>query len=511
MKRSRLGMAVAASLGLAFFGAAQALAASGILRVGFVDGPQGMDPGLAVVGASHQAIDLIYSGLTKLDTNANPEPDLAESWTINDAGTVYAFKLRSGVKFHDGSALTADDVVYTFQRLKDPVTGYSYATQVESLADVKALDPTTVEFDLSKPTGPFLTFMAFPGNYIVPRHIAEAGSSLTNNPIGTGPFKFVSYSPNQELILQANPDYYRPGVPKVEKLDITFIANDTERANALLGGNLDFATRIGPKDYDQIVATDGFTGSETVGGRWFWIMTQDTVEPISNPLVRKAISYAIDRKAMADTLFFGHAKPILGGPIPDWSWAYDPSTDQMPPTGDADKAKALLAKAGYPNGIKITMTLGSTWQNLADQGPLIKDMLGRAGIDVTLSSMENPRYLDLVWSGGKYQISNMFWLSPLADPDDFMYLNYRCGSGMNAQKYCNEALDAVLQGARYTGDRAARKALYTKATLMTLDDVPLIPTVTATMLDAYTTSVQGWQPMRTGMYRGLSLVSLKGR
>jgi len=504
-------MAVAALLGLACFGSGQALAASGTIRVGFVDGPQGMDPALAVVGASHQAIDLIYSGLTKLDTNANPEPDLAESWTTNAAGTVYTFKLRSGVKFHDGSALTADDVVYTFKRLKDPATGYSYATQVESLAYVKALDPTTVEFDLTKPTGPFLTFLAFPGNYIVPKHIAEAGSSLTNNPIGTGPFKFVSYSPNQELILQANPDYYVPGVPKVEKLDITFIANDTERANALLGGNLDFATRIGPKDYDQIVATEGFAGSETVGGRWFWIMTQDTVEPISNPLVRKAISYAIDRKAMADTLFFGHAKPILGGPIPDWSWAYDPATDQIPPTGDVDTAKALLAKAGYPNGIKITMILGSTWQNLADQGPLIKDMLSRAGIDVTLSSMENPRYLDVVWSGGKYQISNMFWLSPLADPDDFMYLNYRCGSGMNAQKYCNEALDTVLRGARYTSDKAERKLLYTKATLMTLDDMPLIPTVTATMLDAYTTSVQGWQPMRTGMYRGLSQVSLKGR
>ncbi|MEK7423493.1 MAG: ABC transporter substrate-binding protein, partial [Actinomycetota bacterium] len=357
------------------------------------------------------------------------------------------------MKFHDGTPLTADDVVYTFQRLMDPKTGYAYATQVESVGTVTAIDPLTVEFKLTKPTGPFLTFLAFPGNYIVPKHVAEAGSSLTNNPIGTGPFKFVSYSPNQELILAANPDYYVPGIPKVAELDITFFADDTERANALLGGNLDFASRVGAKDYDSIIATEGFAGSEQVGGRWYWIMTQDTVEPISNPLVRKAISYAIDRQAMADTLFFGHAKPILGGPIPDWSWAYDASTDQIPPTGDVERAKALLAEAGYPDGIKIEMILGSSWQNLVDQGPLIKDMLARAGIDVTLSTMENPRYLALVWSGGQYQISNMFWLSPLADPDDFMYLNYRCGSGMNSQKYCNEALDAVLQDARYSDDQ----------------------------------------------------------
>lgn len=507
MRRSVLGIFAAVLLGASAM-AGPALAAGDTIRVGFVDGPQGMDPALAVVGASHQAIDLIYSGLTKLDADANAIPDLAESWTISDDGLTLTFKLRPGVKFHDGTELTADDVVYTFERLMNPDTGYSYATQVESIASVKAVDPLTVEFKLSKPTGPFLTFLAFPGNYIVPKHIAEAGSSLTNTPIGTGPYKFVSYSPNQELVLEANPDYYVAGVPKTKNLDIVFIANDTERANALLGGTIDFATRVGPKDYDEIVATEGFAGSEQIGGRWYWIMTQTTVEPISNPLVRKAISYAIDRKAMADVLFFGHAKPILGGPVPDWSWAYDPSTDQIPPEGDVEKAKALLAEAGFPDGIKITMILGSTWQNLADQGPLIKDMLARAGIDVTLETMENPRYLDLVWSGGNYQISNMFWLSPLADPDDFMYLNYRCGSGMNSQKYCNEALDAVLQEARYTLDQDARRALYTKAIEMTLEDMPLIPTVTATMLDAYSDKVEGWQPIRTGMYRGLADVTV---
>ena len=97
----------------------------------------------------------------------------------------------------------------------------------------------------------------------------------TSNPIGTGPFKFVSYSPDQELILDANKDYYEPGIPKVDQLDIKYYLDDTERANALLGGSIDFATRVGAKDYDGIIATDGFAGTEQVGGRWFWIMTQD--------------------------------------------------------------------------------------------------------------------------------------------------------------------------------------------------------------------------------------------
>jgi peptide/nickel transport system substrate-binding protein len=261
-------LAAVACLALAtgWLQAPAAYAAESALRVGFVDPPQGFDPALAVVGASHQAIDLIFSGLTKLDNNADPQPDLAESWTVNDAGTVYTFKLRSGIEFHDGQPLTAEDVVYTFRRLMDPKTGYAYASQVESFADIQAPDARTVVLTLTKPTGPLMTFLAFPGNYIVPKHIAEAGDSLTTTPIATGPYKFVSYSPNQELILARNPDYHVAGLPKMD-LDIKYINNDTERTNALLGGNLDFASRIAPKDYDQIATTPGFVGSETLGGR----------------------------------------------------------------------------------------------------------------------------------------------------------------------------------------------------------------------------------------------------
>jgi len=511
MRRLAFALALGAAVGaLQAPAATPAFAqASDTMIVGFVDPPAGLDPALAVLGASHQIIDLVYSGLTKLNNNAEPEPDLAESWELDPTGTIYTFHLRPGVKFHDGTPLTAADVVTTFARLTDPATGYAYATQVESVKEVKAIDDATVQITLSQPTGPFLTFLAFPGNFIVPKHLAEGGSTLTNTPIGTGPYKFVSYSPGQSLILERYDDYHFEGLPKLARLDIRYIADDTERANALLGGSIDFASRVGPKDYDMIVETPGMVGTSFSGGRWFWIMTNDTVEPTNNPLVRTAISYALDRQAMADILFFGHAQPITSGPIPDWSWAYDPATAVIPPTGDVEKAKELLAQAGFPNGLTIQMTLGSTWQNLADQGPLIKDQLARAGITVELQTMENPRYMDLVWNGGQYQISNMYWLSPLADPDDFLYLNYRCGSGMNPQKYCNEALDTLLQQARYTATEADRKPIYAEATKLLMQETPLIPTVNAMVLDAHSERVKGWEPMRTGMYRNLINATLE--
>lgn len=480
------------------------------LRVGLSDSPQGFDPGLATVGASHQIIDLVYSGLTKLNKDAEPQPDLAQSWEVDPSGTKYIFTLRPGVKFHDGTPLTVEDVVYTFDRLRDPKTGYSYITQVESIKDVAAAAENKVAFTLSEPLGPFLTFLAFPGNFIVPKHIVTKGNSLTEKPVGTGPFMFESYRPNQELKLKANRDYYVPGQPKVDRLDVKYIADDTERATALLGGSLDFATQINPRDYDRVTKTPGFKGTETDGGHWHWIMTNDDKTPLNNPLVRQAISYAIDREALAKTLFFGHAKPVLGGPIPPWSWAYDATTDQIPPQGDVEKAKALLTQAGYPNGLKLTATLGSAWPQLVDQGPLLKEMLAKAGITLQLSTMENPRYMDLVWAKGQYELSNMYWLSPLADPDDFMYLNYRCNSPMNPQKYCNKDLDNLLQQARHSSDKGQRRELYRKATELVVRETPLIPTVNATVLNASTTKVKGWEPMRTGMFDSLSTVSLGG-
>lgn len=500
-------IALSAGLAASLLSVAASTAQEAPLRVGLVDSPQGFDPALAVVGASHQAIDLIYSGLTKLDNNADPQPDLATSWTVDETGTVYTFELRPDVKFHDQTPLTADDVVFTFERLMDPATGYPYAIQVESFKSVRAVDADTVELTLTQPTGPLLTFLAFPGNFIVPKHIGEAGSSLTGTPIGTGPYKFVSYSPNQELLLERNPDYHEAGFPRMD-LKISYIADDTERTNALLGGTIDFAARVAPKDYDLIVETPGFKGSETIGGRWYSLLTNVEGELVSNPAVRKAISFALDRQAMIDVLFFGHGEAMLGGPIPNWSWAYDPETDMVPLEGDVEKAKALLAEAGYPDGIDIDVTLSSSWRNLFEQGPLLQEMLARANIRVNLLSMENPRWVDEVWVGGKYQVANNYWLSPLADPDDFIYLSYKCGSGMNAQRYCNPAFDEVVEKARYTSDLEERKALYKQATLMLNEDLPLIPTVNAGILDATTDKVQGWEPMRTGMYRGLGSITL---
>ena len=183
---------------LLLFGTTGDLAAQqrgGTLIAAFSADPAGFDPVRGPSGMSHVVIEQVYSTLMLLDADAQPIPGLAESYEVSDDGLEYTFKLRDGVTFHNGDPLTAEDVKFSFDRLRAPDSGYSYGSQVETIAEVEAVDPLTVRFKLSQRTGPFLIYMAFPGSSIVPKKLVESGHDLNAQPVGSGPFKFVSYQP----------------------------------------------------------------------------------------------------------------------------------------------------------------------------------------------------------------------------------------------------------------------------------------------------------------------------
>ena len=217
LTRRRLLGGTAALAGLAFLPhaafAQETPVEGGVLKVAFSADPAGFDPALGPSGMSHVVIEQVYSTLMSVDPDAVPYLDLAESYEASDDGLTYTFKLRDGVKFHDGSPLTAEDVKFTFDRLRAPDSGYSYKSQVETIASVDVVDPLTVKFTLSSPTGPFLTYMAFPGSSIVPKALVEGGHDLNSNPVGSGPFKFVSYQPRSMVKFEKNADFYEAGKP----------------------------------------------------------------------------------------------------------------------------------------------------------------------------------------------------------------------------------------------------------------------------------------------------------
>jgi peptide/nickel transport system substrate-binding protein len=506
-----LGVSLAAAQGLVgAFARAPASAAGapnrgGVLKAAFSADPAGFDPVRGPSGMSHVVIEQVYSTLMALDPDAKPYPELAQSYKVTNGGLTYTFNLRKGVKFHDGDELTAEDVKFSFDRLRAPKSGYSYGAQVETIKSVDAVDRYTVRFQLSKVTGPFLIYMAFPGSSIVPKKLVGSGHDLNAKPVGTGPFKFVSYEPRSAIKFQRNPDYFEKGKPYFDAMEYRIISDVTALTDALLSGVVNFSNEIPPKDFAKVKASPGLTAVTLEGSRYNWLLLNNTKKPFDNPKVRQAVSLALDRQALVDGAFFGLATPILGGVIPQWNWGYA-DIKFAPSKGDPAKAKALLAEAGYANGVSgvdIGMTLPSSFPNIMAMGPIVQANLAKVGIQAKLGTMEIPRYWDEVWSTSNFGITMMYWLSPLADPDDFVTNNYHCGMAINVQKYCSKEMDALLEQAKSAPTVEARKDLYRKMQELSMQDMPIVPLVNGWLLIGHTSKLQNFRPMRTGFLKTL--------
>lgn len=474
----------------------------GVLKLAFSADPAGFDPAMGPSGMSHVVIEQVYSTLMSLDPDANPYPDLAERFEMSEDGLEYTFFLRQGVKFHNGDELTAEDVKFTFDRLRAPDSGYSYGSQVETIKDVTVVDPHTVKFILSAQTGPFLTYMAFPGSSIVPKKLVESDHDLNAQPIGSGPFKFVSYQPRSMVKFEKNADFYEAGKPYVDGLEFHLIADVTALTNAVLSGTVDFSNEIPPKDWEVVQSTPGLVGLTLEGSRFYWLLPNNTKSPLDDPKVRQAIAHALNRQAIVTGTFFGQATPILGGVIPEWNWGYA-GLQEFNPAGDPEKAKALLAEAGHAGGFETSLTMASSFPAMLAMAPIIQANLAAVGIKATISTMEIPRYWDEVWGPSNFDMTAMYWVSPLADPDDFVYNNYACGMAINVQKSCSDEMDALLREAKSATTQEARKEAYRRQQEFSLQEMPIVPLVNAWILTAHTDRLKNYKPMRTGFLKPL--------
>ena len=499
------GFGAAAALALTVSWGRTALAEGkpgGTLIAAFSADPAGFDPQRGPSGMSHVVIEQVYSTLMALGPDAKPYPELAESYEVSKDGLTWIFKLRQGAVFHNGDGLTADDVKFSFDRLRAKDSGYSYGSTIETIASVDALDKHTVQFKLTKRTGPFLVYMAFPGSSIVPKKLVESGHDLNAHPVGTGPFKFVSYQPRQGIVFQKNSSYFEAGRPYFDAMEYRIISDITALTNAVMSGDANFSNEIPPKDWAAIQSNPDLVGVTLEGSRYNWLLCNTKKKPLDNPKVRQAIAQAIDREALVKGAFFGQATPILGGVIPSWNWGYA-NIQYFKPNGDPAKAKALLAEAGYPNGFETTMTIASSFPAQMAMAPIIQANLAAVGIKAKIGTMEIPRYWDEVWSTSNFDLTTMYWLSPLADPDDFVTNNYKCGMAINVQRYCNPKMDELLEKAKTAPTEDERKELYRQVTRLSLDDMGQVPLVNGWLLIAHTKKLQNYKPMRTGFLKTL--------
>lgn len=344
--------------------------------------------------------------------------------------------------------------------------------------------------------------MAFPGSSIVPKKLVESGHDLNATPIGSGPFKFVSYEPRSAINFERNPEYFEAGKPYFDTLEYRIISDATALTDAVMSGEVDFSNEIPPKDWATVQSNTDLKTQAVEGSRYYWLLPNNTAKPFDNPKVRQALGLALDRNALVAGAFFGQATPIVGGVIPKWSWG-NADIQFFKEGADVEKAKQLLAEAGFPDGFETSMTLASSFPAMIAMGPIIQANLAAVGIKAKIDTMEIPRYWDEVWGPSKFDVTTMYWVSPLADPDDFVANNYKCGMAINVQKSCSPEMDALLEEAKTAPDQEARKVAYKKVQELSMQEMGIVPLVNAWILIAYTAKPQGFTPLRTGFLKTL--------
>ena len=451
--------------------------------------PDRLDPHLTSAYASFQVLENVYDTLVQPGPDLQMEPALAESWEISDDNLTWTFTLREGVTFHNGRALTADDVVYSYNRIMDPDVGAANAFRFASIDEVVAVDDLTVEISLTRPTPNLLVNIGgFKGMAIVPQEIVEDGS-IDSTPVGTGPFRFVSQSPDQGILLEANPDYWRAdeGLPHLDGIRFVQIPDATVKLTNLQTGEAHWIDGVPPQDLESLEGDSDVVLQRVPGGDYHYFALNQEREPFDNPDVRRAIAMAIDRDVITEAAQFGAATPNQTAIPASNFWA----TDYAPFTpGDLEGASALLEEAGVSD-LTIEFMVSSEFPETVTQAQVIASQLAEIGVTVEISDVDFGTWLDRQGQGD-FDAFMLSWVGNI-DPDDFYYAQHHTDGTFNFQGYSNPEVDALLDDARVETDQDARKALYDEAAQLIVDDASYIFLYNPENVQAWSPQVEGYE------------------
>ena len=408
----------------------------------------------------------IYDRLMELDDNGVPQPMLAESWERPDDKTII-FHLRKGVKFHNGDEMKASDVKFSLERaLASPEVSHILA----GINGVEVIDDYTVKVTTEKPMAAILNNLSHITIAILSeRATKEAGDKFGQNPVGSGPYKFVSWQSGDRITLEAFPEYWQGEAP-TKNVIFRNIVEDTNRTIGLETGELDIVYDISGMDKNKLKDDDRFVLIEGPQASLTYLGFNMKKAPYDNPKVREAISYAIDQKPIIDTVFLGAGDPansIIGPNV----WGH---YDVEKFTQDIEKAKALLAEAGFPNGFKAKI-----WVNdnpvRRDIAVILQDQLKQIGIDLAIETVEWGAFLDGT-ARGDHEMFLLGWGTVTRDPDYGIYelvSTSTMGSAGNRSFYSNPTVDKLLEEGRTELDPEKRKAIYKEIQEIIRKDIPM--------------------------------------
>jgi len=467
--------------------------------------PLNLDPRFATDTQSQRIDGLLFSSLLERDERLNLRGDLAERWEIRDPLTC-VFHLRQNVFFHDGKKLTAADVKSTFDFILNPANRSPKRGAFRMLAGIDAPDDATVIFHLTEPYASFLWNLARPAVGIVP---AGSGAELSQRPVGSGPFRFLSQAQDDEVVLERNENYFR-GAPAVSRARFRIVPDAVVRALELRKGAADIEVSSLSPDLIPVMARQPHLEVTDRPGTNFVYLGINVQDPIlANRQVRQALAFASDRESLIRYLLHGQAR-IATGVLPPNHWAY--SAEVVTYALDLPRAEKLLDAAGYPrqpNGMRFHLTLKtSTEEQSRLIGAALQEQWRKAGVDLELRPLEFATLLSDA-TRGNFQLNLLRWVGANNDPDFFEYVFSSARTppdGANRGHYRNPQLDDLTARIRTEMNTEKRKALCAQAQSILADDLPYLPLWFTDVVSVHRRGLAGLQFPPTGDYDFLSTV-----
>ncbi|HTI84611.1 MAG TPA: ABC transporter substrate-binding protein [Acetobacteraceae bacterium] len=446
-RRLLIGSSLAASM------VSSARAADGVVRIGISTSLNTLDPLMTSTGDEYIFDNICFNGLTRMREDLVVVPDLAESWSFTEDLKRWTFKLRRGVKFHNGEEMVADDVVAMFRRLLDPKVAAPARSQYDMVDTVSAPDPATVVFELKVPYSGLADVLTDRQAKITPR---SAVAQMATKPIGTGAFKFVSYTPGDRVVMTRNPDYFDAGLPKIAGAELRIIPEISVRIAALQAGDIDILWDLPLEQVKDFGKQSGLRAESIPTASWDGAVMNNLNPPFNNLKVRQAFHLGVDKRDLVELTLFGQGLPTLS-PIPPTHPFY--AKDVVIPQADPVAARKMLAEAGHPDGIKMPMIVPIGRPLRERLGVSLQQLLKPAGFDLQIQRVPYSSFSAEV-SGKAPLYIDGFFARPTVDTSTFPFLH--TGASWNEQlwHYSNPDVDKALETARTSGDVNVQKTSY---------------------------------------------------
>lgn len=492
----------------------------GRLVVAITEDPGGLNPAITTSGSTHAAAEMFFNGLVALDEQGEPSPELARQWQIEDDGRIYRFLLRDDVTWHDGQPFTSADVKFTFEQVLLPLHARTKASVGPSLAGIDTPDDHSVVFRFKEPYAPLLLQLNVTEAPIVPRHVYEGTDPQTNPannaPVGTGPFRFVSYERGTEIRAARNENYFKEGLPFFDEVVQRVIKDQSTQVLALENGEIDYVSFSQPGPELTRLRDDpevelGRTLSNPGGSNCIMTITFNLDRPVLRPLeMRRAIAHALDRQRYVDQILFGEGQvadaPISSG-IP---WAHSEDLDL--PRFDRPEAERLLDAAGWrregqgprvargvqgvPDGTPLAFSF-LHFPQFAKWGELVREQLGAVGIQVNLQPLESAVFAPTVFKEDNFDTAIISYCNG-PDPEigvRRMFDSSQIGEApfTNASHYSNPEVDRLFEQASQTVAREQRAELYRRIQEIVVRDLPYVWVAETVGVRAWPSECEGFE------------------